>query len=485
MPSKFSIKAIFAAEDRMSAKITKMQKGIGRFTRKLERGFKAANHTVSKFIGKLKTGFLAGAAAVAAAASAIGFSLKEVADRADNLAKTSRILEFPIEELQQWQFVAKQSGIANAEFNKSLEIMSRQVGQAKAGTGSLITILRKMNPQLLKQIVHTKNNAKAFELFINAMRNTTDASKRAAIANAAFGKQGAKLINIAKTSTKEIEKLKKQQRDNGIITEKQAKAAEAYNDAMSRLQGAIGGVIQDALLPLLPLLTQGAEKLRQWILKNRELIKIKITEFFEKIRQGIVFILDHQDSIIQWTINIGKLLIAFKLLGVALRTINLLMALNPWVALGLTIAGVTLAVVEAVKHWDELKKAFPKTTAAIENTINFFKNLKQIINEVIDSITKLSDKFNLKFNLTLPGFSAASKLFREFNPFSSSNVASQTDQNKPATQLVSPAQRTAAAVSETTTTNKSEVTIKDESNKAEVTKGFLGQGIKLIKSGVF
>jgi hypothetical protein len=54
-------------------------------------------------------------------------------------------------------------------------------------------------------------------------------------------------------------------------------------------------------------------------------------------------------------------------------------------------------------------------------------------------------------------------------------------------QVVSPAERTARSIEErnATTTNKSEVTIKDDTGRAEVTKGSLGTGIKMEPTGTF
>ena len=52
-------------------------------------------------------------------------------------------------------------------------------------------------------------------------------------------------------------------------------------------------------------------------------------------------------------------------------------------------------------------------------------------------------------------------------------------------QIVSPHDRTARKIEESHSSSKAEITIKDETNRAEVTKGKLGAGILLTPTGAF
>ena len=52
-------------------------------------------------------------------------------------------------------------------------------------------------------------------------------------------------------------------------------------------------------------------------------------------------------------------------------------------------------------------------------------------------------------------------------------------------QMVSPQDRVARSIEEQRTTSSAEVTIRDETRRAEVTGGELGNGIKLQASGAF
>ena len=52
-------------------------------------------------------------------------------------------------------------------------------------------------------------------------------------------------------------------------------------------------------------------------------------------------------------------------------------------------------------------------------------------------------------------------------------------------QVVGPGERLARSIEERTETSRAEVTIRDESGRAEVTSGELGPGVKLAPSGAF
>ena len=55
----------------------------------------------------------------------------------------------------------------------------------------------------------------------------------------------------------------------------------------------------------------------------------------------------------------------------------------------------------------------------------------------------------------------------------------------PAPQVVSPQDRVASSIEERRSTSTAEVTIKDDTGRAEVTRGNLGGGVNLTSSGSF
>jgi hypothetical protein len=342
MSSRFSVDAVFRAVDKISAPISKMQARASKFTRGLRRGFHKVNKAVDSVNGRLaRTGAIAGGALAAGAGIAV-VALNKVADAADNLAKTSRRIDFPIEELQEWSFVASQSGVDTKTFGSSLGAFTKRLGEARAGSGALVTFLKRTDAALLDQVTSAGSSAEAFELVINKMRETTNASDRAALASAAFSRAGMKLANISDNSADAVARLRKEQRQNGVITMQQAKIMETYNDSVDSLQRSIFGLQANAVAPLAPELTKLATATRGWIIENRKLVSLRLAE-------GIQFITDNADSLGQVALGLVKVLAGWLamtiVLKVATAAFNVVMIASKVIAFGWAIAGKALVLV--------------------------------------------------------------------------------------------------------------------------------------------
>jgi hypothetical protein len=484
MANKFSIEAVFKAVDRVTRPISKMQKNVGRFTKSMERGLRRANRALTKLTDKMKAGFRRGAIVLTAAVVGVGVAIKRVADRADALSKQAKIIDMPIDKLQEYQFVAEQSGVSSEALTKSLGILDKQVGQAKVGTGTLVTMLKKSNPQLLQQIIHAKNTADAFKLMNKAIRDTKDPADRAALAFAAYGRQGLALVNMAKLTDKQFNKLTEEAKKNGIITQAQATAAEAFNDQLNSLRHTIQGVMQDALLPLMPVLKTYLKMTQDWIFANKALIKTRIQDFIKLVGESIRFLAKNGKTIAIVTGAVIGLMVALRAFIVVMTAVNLVLALNPVGLVVIAIAALGAAIALIIVKW----KAFTREAKASP------------FGAVIDAVMMLISGFKL----LVAGFKSVGAVFshiassiidkiravinfikRIAHPFSGGAKPSPQQQPQAQPQIVSPFARTAAAISERNLTQKSEVTIKDDTGRAQVTKGKLGNGLSLIPSGVF
>jgi hypothetical protein len=377
--NRFSVAAVFSAVDKVTAPVNRMQNSVLKFSRRAEAGLRSVDKAMGKITGSMTKGITRiakwGGAAAAAGVAMTVVAMNKAADRADNLAKTTARLKFPIEAFQEWQFVAQQSGMDTAIFDKGLEKFTRTIGEAKVGTGALTTMLKKSNPELLKQLGRTENSADAFDIFVQAMRETTDQSVKLAMAQAAFGRAGAKFVNVADTSADAVAALRKEQRENGIITAEQAAAAEAYNDALNSLKQSFTGVLQGALLPMMPAATHYIRLLRQWIVENKALIQGKFLEFvraardalfqlweriveynrthdiisqatraFEGMVKVIGFLIEHGQKILIVAASIYGLAAAVKIAKIGMIAFNFVVGLNPilLIAAGILSAGAAI-----------------------------------------------------------------------------------------------------------------------------------------------
>lgn len=314
MANKFAIEAIFKGIDKMSGPVRKMGNSIAVFTRRSKARLKTLGKAI-KGVGSTMLGIGKKAGAIGGvAAGALGFLIKKVADAGDNLAKFGRRVGFSVESLQEWRQVGELAGIEAQAFDDSLQGFSKRLGEAKVGTGSLVTFLKKFDKQLLKQLVSAKGNEEAFELLVNALRNTTDASKTSALAAAAFGRSGLKFVNIADSSAEAVKGQRKEMIKLGLISQKSAEDSEVFNDMLLRFTKSLSGVANIIGGALIPVLTPMIEKMTELVVGLRPEIEAFAKAFAADLPNKLMAV---RDAFVQ----IGSVMRGLFTLGKSIATI--------------------------------------------------------------------------------------------------------------------------------------------------------------------
>ena len=163
-----------------------------------------------------------------------------------------------------------------------------------------------------------------------------------------------------------------------------------------------------------------------------------------------------------------------------MTVVNLVMAANPAVliflafvaAIGLVVAGVLLVM----KHWEKLKAVFSNLPGPIKIALALLVSPFLLIVEAIKFIINNWDK--------IMGFiSGAFSAVGDFLGFGGDGESEATRDGSP--NIISPQERAAILTEEKRVTNTAEVTIKDDTGKAELTAGTLGNGLQLLSSGGF
>ena len=393
MADKIVISTIFKAVDKMSAPIRKIQNRFGGFTRKATKSMRAVNRSINKVIrslGSLARKMLTvGTGVVLGAIAAATLAFKNMADEGDRLAKTARLIDFDIEELQRLEFIAGQSGVTMGTLTSSLGAFTKRLGEARVGSGALATILKKSNPALLQQLTAAEGNAEAFSMMLEAIGQLPNANDKAALAAAAFSRAGMSLINITNIGSDALARMNKEFIENGFITQEQAENIEEFNDAMDTFKRSIMGLIRDTLAPLFPILKDLVLEWREWIIANKELIRGNVTKFIKgvvsRVRQlGSIIKTFVEDNNLgqhfQDLVNFGSrvveffatygsqiqkvglfvlaFVVALKALSAAMIIANLVMLANPIGLIIVAITAVILAIAALVIWWDEVVNAF-------------------------------------------------------------------------------------------------------------------------------
>jgi len=216
----------------------------------------------SKLKSVAKIGAIGGVAAIAGVAK-LGRVLRSTADEMDKMNKQAKNLQLPLEQFQALRHQAELAGVANDALTKSYQTFNKNLGELKTKKSSLMsTALKDFDPKLLEAMKNAKDSTEAYDLVLVKMQSMTDASKKAALANAVFGRNGKDMLNMLSEGTDGLAKAKANLAAlGGGLTAEDAKAAEDFNDSITRMGQAFDTVKFSAFTPILKDLTGLFERL--------------------------------------------------------------------------------------------------------------------------------------------------------------------------------------------------------------------------------
>ncbi|TIR00829.1 hypothetical protein [Mesorhizobium sp.] len=245
--------AKFASGFKSSATTVEQQSGrMARSIANIEKSTALAAGTLKTFVGGLAAG--AGLAALASLDGAFA-KLKETISEYDEIATNAKQTGLKPETFQALSFAAKQANVEQETFNTSLTIFAKNAGLAEKGTGALYAGLKKLNPQLLQNIINAKDQEERLKLVSDALAQTNDATQKAALAATIFGKSGVEMARFLDQGRASIEAMKKSARDMGIIVpDDLLQRAGELDDKLDVLSKVIHIQLGEAVINLAPVL---------------------------------------------------------------------------------------------------------------------------------------------------------------------------------------------------------------------------------------
>lgn len=217
---------------------------MGRSMDRVQGGFDRVARGAGKLVGAVAAGFTV---------VAIQRFTAETLRAADAIAKSSRTVGLSAETFQAYQFGAEKAGVAASQFTSNLTAFVKRVGEAQAGTGPLVSGLKRMDQQLLANIVSAGSQDEALRAVADAMRTAETATDRARIANAAFSRSGIQMQEFLAGGAAGLAEMRREAQDLGLaIDGNLARQAEALNDQMDLLNRRVTVASQSFVLSFTP-----------------------------------------------------------------------------------------------------------------------------------------------------------------------------------------------------------------------------------------
>ena len=229
---------------------------------KTQRAFRS----VGRGLSKVKSSVISVQGAVAALGA--GLALREFAQQIDELAKQSGMLGLTVNQLQQLQFAASQSGVTTAELNKGLERFSRSISEASTGIGVGKRSFEALGVTLAKSDGSLKSTDELLAEVADRFAQVKDPADRVRIAIDLFGRAGGGMVNTLKDGSAGLKALGADFNAVTIqLTGQQAAAVEEANDLFDKLGRTFASIGQQITSFLMPALAGIAEMLTVHLLK--------------------------------------------------------------------------------------------------------------------------------------------------------------------------------------------------------------------------
>jgi len=347
-----------------------------------------------------------------AATAAVGALLGTSAKATDEVTKQARQVNVLTGEYDALLHASEITTGSSQSVSAALQNLSVRASEAARGVGSGVEAFGMLGISATDANGKIKTTDVLLSETADALNNLEDESQRLELAD----KLGLKEINLLLLEgSGGIKKLTDEAKALGVITEEDAKAAEAFNDAQSRMLRVLNTVRRMIATGLLPELQNVIDTFTEWLKANKAIIKQRFQVFVKVLGKvlsvlgktfGIVldilgrFVdtiggLDNALRLLVITfgaiiaMRIGALFLSFVTLmrsaGTAALVMNAKMLLIP-ILIGLAIAALALLIEDIITFinggdslFGEMLKEFPLINKA-------FEILREILSEVWDFV---------------------------------------------------------------------------------------------------
>ena len=175
------------------------------------------------------------------------------------------------EAIQELGYAADTSGASSEELQMGLQHLAAGLQEAHKGTGPAVDAFRRLGVSMSE--VRGKSPDEVLMVLADHFARLPDGMVKATAAQELFGRGGARLIPLLDKGAEGIAEVRKEARELGVvIDDKTAHSFKDLEDAQTRVKASLTGLRNEAAIAVLPVITEMADGLFQWVKANREAI---------------------------------------------------------------------------------------------------------------------------------------------------------------------------------------------------------------------
>ncbi len=291
-----------------NALIGALKVSLGLDTAQFSAGLKASQANLSKFGKAVGIGFTAVATAAVAAGAAMGVAVKGAIDSADALSKAAQKVGTTTEALSRLKYAADYSDVSLEQLTGGLGRLSKTMLEVAGGSkGPAATALQALGISVTDAAGKLRGSDQVFADIAERFGRMEDGATKTALAISLFGKSGAELIPLLNSGKDGLAAMADESDRLGLtISTSTGKAAEKFNDTLTKIGSILGGVVNKVMQAALPALQSLADTLAspQFAEAAASLATALVTAF-DAVVQAVVATTNAVQGFLDWMKGLG------------------------------------------------------------------------------------------------------------------------------------------------------------------------------------
>lgn len=238
-----------------SAQIGALRVSLSIDSAEFQAGAKRAQSTLAGLQSSIKSFSGAFIAAFSSGALAgLGIAIKSSINHMDELNKSAQKMGFPVAELSSWEYAAKLADVSLGDLEASVSKFDKALNKIAAGEKSGAgNALRAIGVSATDANGKLKPTPAILSEIADKFASYRDGATKTALAIELFGKSGAQMIPLLNAGASGIQEATAEAERFGIVVNQEAAAAaEQFNDNLTRLEAAGGGLVNRIAQELVP-----------------------------------------------------------------------------------------------------------------------------------------------------------------------------------------------------------------------------------------
>lgn len=246
-----------------SATIGALRVSLGLDSAQFSTGLRQSSNNLDRFSKTAKVAFAAVAAAAVAAGTALGFAVKGAIDRADDLSKTAQRIGVTTEALSRLEWAAKLSDVSLEQLSTGLQRLSRNMLEVSQGKGAQAkAAFDALGISVTDAAGNLRDSDEVFADIADRFSRMPDGAEKTALAMQLLGRAGAQMIPLLNSGRDGLAQMADESdRLGNTISTTTGRAAEQFNDSLTRIQAVMGGVVNKIMEAVLPSLNRFGDML--------------------------------------------------------------------------------------------------------------------------------------------------------------------------------------------------------------------------------